>query len=218
MGDILANRIFGGSRGTTRAGKHLARFAALCVALAFLGCHNVPPLDTTPLDNAGMSYDAENQLKALGVTAPEVAQVAAMRRAGFDDAACIQVFGIFHGRNQKFDAGDAIAGLAQAGMSQDTIVKLAQLNQLGLMAGELQAMRLAGLSDEIILEVAQHHAAGQSVLGGVSLATMQNAGMRESTLLELVRHSVPDSQADAILAFRRHGANDKEILKHFGGS
>jgi hypothetical protein len=218
MGDILASRIFGGSRRTTRAGKHLARCAALCVALVFLGCHNIPPLDTTPLDNAGMSYDAVQQLEALHITAPEVAQVAAMRQAGFDDAACVQMFGIFHGRNQKFDAGDAIAGLAQAGMSEGTIIKLAQLNQLGLMAGELQAMRLAGLSDEIVLEVAQHHAAGQPVLGGVSLSTMQNAGMRESTLLELVRRSVPDSQADAILAFRRHGANDKEILKHFAGS
>jgi hypothetical protein len=218
MGNILANRIFGGSCGTTRTAMFLARLAALIVALAFLGCHNVPPLDTTPLDNAGVSYDAVQQLEALHITAPEVAQVATMRQAGFDDAACVQVFGIFHGRNQKFDAGDAIAGLVQAGMGEDPIIKLAQLNQLGFMAGELQAMRLAGLSDEIVLEVAQHHAAGQPVLGGVSLSTMQNAGMRESTLLELVRHSVPDSQADAILAFRRHGANDKEILKHFAGS
>jgi hypothetical protein len=218
MGNILANRIFDGSSGTTRTSKCLARLAAMIVVLAFLGCHNVPPLDTAPLDGAGMSYDAVQQLKALHISAPEVAQVATMRRAGFDDAACVQVFGIFHGRNQKFDAGDAIAGLVQAGMGEGTIVKLAQLNQLGLMAGELQAMRLAGLSDEIILEVAQHHSAGQPVLGGVSLATLQNAGMRESTLLELVRHSVPDSQADAILAFRRHGANDREILKHFAGS
>jgi hypothetical protein len=218
MGNILANRIFCGSRGPARAGKHLARLAVLSALLAFSGCHNVPPLDTTPLDSAGMSYDAVQQLKALHVTAPEVAQIATARRAGFDDAACVQTLGIFRGRNQQFDAGDAIAGLVQAGMGEDTIIKLAQLNQLGLMAGELQAMRLAGLSDQIILEVAQHHAAGQPVLGGVSLATLQNAGMRESTLLELVRHSVPDSQAGAILALRRHGANDKEILKHFAGS
>ena len=119
MGDILAHRVFGGSRASTRTGRHLARLAALSLALAFLGCHNIPPLDTTALDNAGMSYDAVQQLKALHITAPEVAQVATMRQAGFDDAACVQVFGIFHGRNQKFDAGDAIAGLAQAGMGED---------------------------------------------------------------------------------------------------
>jgi hypothetical protein len=194
------------------------RLTALAVAFVFLGCHHVPPIDTTPLDNAGMSYDAVQQLKALQVTAPEIAQVATARRGGFSDAACVEVVSTYHGRKQLFDAGDGIAGLAQAGMSESTIIKLAQLNQLGLTAGELQAMRLAGLSDEIILEVAQHHAANQPVLGGLSLANLQNAGMRESTLLELVRHGVPDSQADAIIAYRRHGANDKEILRRFAGS
>jgi hypothetical protein len=215
---ISANRVFGGFATRMRAANRVARLAALAVAFAFLGCHHVPPLDTSSLDNAGMSYDAVEQLKALDVTAPEVAQIATARQSGFPDDACVEVVDIFRSRNQKFDAGDAIAGLVQAGMGEGTIVKLAQLNQLGINAGELQAMRLAGLSDEIILEVAQHHAAGQPVLGGVSLATLQNAGMRESTLLELVRHSVPDSEAGAILALRRHGANDKEILRHFAGS
>jgi hypothetical protein len=218
MGCILANRVSCGSGGSTRAGHRLARIAALAVALAFLGCHNVPPRDTAPLDNAGMSYDAENQLKALDVTAPEIAQVATARQSGFSDDACLQVVRIYRERKQKFDAGDVIAGLMQAGMSEGAVLKLAQLNQLGLNAGELQAMRLAGLSDEIVLEVAQHHAAGQPVLSGVSLATLQNAGMRESTLLDLVRRSVPDSQTKAILALRRRGASDRQILRHFAGS
>ena len=218
MGYILANRASHGSGGGARAGKRLARLAVLAVALAFLGCHTVPPLDTAPLENAGMNYDVVTQLKTLDVTAPEVAQIATARQSGFSDDVCLQVVRIYRARKQSFDAGDAIAGLVQAGMNENTIVRLAQLDQLGLTAGELQAMRLAGLSDEIVLEVAQHHAAGQPVLAGVSLATLQNAGMRESTLLELVRHSVPDSQTNAILAFRRHGANDKEILRHFAGS
>jgi len=213
---VLANHPLG-SAGSSWALKGFARLAALAIAFLFLGCHNVPPLDTSALDNAGMSYDAVEQLKALNVTPSEIAQVAAARNGGFSDAACVEVVTMYHGRKQAFDAGDAIAGLAKAGMSENTILKLAQLNQLGLTAGELEAMRLAGLSDEIILEVAQHHAANQPVLGGVSLATLQNAGMRESTLLELVRHGVPDSQAGAILAYRRHGANDKEILRHFAG-
>lgn len=217
MGVILANRSHG-SAGRAWAWQRIARLTALMAALALVACHNVPPLDTTPLDNAGMSFDAIQQLKALNVTPAEVAQIASARRGGLSDADCIQVVTIYHGRKQLFDAGDAIAGLAQAGMAKDTILKLAQLNQLGLTAGELQAMRLAGLSDEIVLEVAQHHAANQPVLGGLSLANLQNAGMRESTLLELVRHSVPDSEAGAILALRRHGANDKEILRRFAGS
>lgn len=218
MGYILVNRVSQCKRTSTWAGKHLARLAAVAIALALLGCHNVRPLDTAPLDNAGMSYDAENQLKALDVTAPEVAEIATARGAGFSDDACLQVVRLYRNRKQQFDAGDAIAGLLRAGMSEGTVLKLAQLNQLGLGAGELEAMRLAGLSDEIVLDVAQHHSAGQPVLSGVSLATLQNAGMRESTLLELVRRSVPDSETNAILALRRHGANDKEILRHFTGS
>lgn len=218
MGYILVNRASQCSGGSTWAGKHLARLAAVAIALALLGCHNVAPLDTTPLDNAGMNYDAENQLKALDVTAPEVAEIATARGAGFSDDACLEVVRLYRNRKQQFDAGDAIAGLLRAGMSEGTVLKLAQLNQLGLGAGELEAMRLAGLSDEIVLDVAQHHSAGQPVLSGVSLATLQNAGMRESTLLELVRRGVPDSKTNAILALRRHGANDKEILRHFTGS
>lgn len=218
MGHGSANRAPRGFANGTRASSRRAQLVALAIALAFVGCHNIPPVDTSPLDNAGMSYDAVKQLKALDITAPEVVQVATARQGGFSDEASVRVLRMYRSRKQAFDAGDAIAGLLEAGMSENTIVRLAQLNQLGLNAGELQAMRLAGLSDEIILEVAQHHAAGQPVLSGVSLATLQNAGMRESTLLELVRHGVPDSETREILALRRHGANDREILRHFAGT
>ena len=192
----------------------------LLAALAFLasGCHRHSFVDTAPLDRAGMNYDAIKQLEALDVTTPEVAQVAAARQGGFPDASCVRSVQIFHGRGQAFDAGDAIAGLLGAGMQADTILELARLNQLGLGAGDLQAMRLAGLSDTIILEVARRHAGGKPVLGGASLAGLRNAGLRESTLLELARHGVPDSQSDAILTFRRHGASDGDILRRFAGS
>jgi hypothetical protein len=213
---ILTNRVSCGLSGSLW--KNVARLVPLIAALAFLGCHRISPVDTAPLDSAGMSYDAIQQLKALRVTAPEVAQIARARQGGFSDAACVEVVRIFRGRNQSFDAGDAAAGLLQAGVSENTVVELAQLNQLGVTSGELQAMRLASLSDEIILEVARHRAAGQPVLAGASLATLKNAGVRESTLLELARHSVPDSQTDAIVAFRRHGADDEQILRHFTGS
>jgi hypothetical protein len=216
MGSILANRRHGFDRSVSRRPPP----ALLLAALAFLasGCHRHPLADTAPLDSAGMNYDAIKQLDTLDVTTPEVAQVATARRGGFPDASCVQSVQIFHGRGQAFDAGDAIAGLLGAGMPVDTILELARLNQLGLGAGDLQAMRLAGLSDAIILEVARRHADGRPVLGGASLAGLKNAGLRESTILELARHGVPDSQSDAILSFRRHGASDGDILRRFTGS
>ena len=187
----------------------------MAVVLSVAGCHSIPPLDTKPLDTAGMSYDTIQQLKALNITAPDIVQLSTARQAGFSDASCIAVLQIYRGRGQAFDAGDEIASLIRAQVSEDTIIELAKINQLGLGAGELEAMRLAGLSDAILLEVARHRAAGQPVLAGASLANLKNAGVRELTLLELVRRGVPDSQAASIITFRRHGATDAQIINHF---
>jgi hypothetical protein len=182
------------------------------------GCHQAEPVDTKPLDRAGMSYEAIHQLQSQQISTPEVASVAAARQSGFSDADCIEVFQVLRGRNQPFDVGNTIAGLVRAGLGQDTVVDLAKLNQLGLGVGELQAIKLAGLSDEIILEVARHRSQGKPVLAGASLAALRNAGVRESTLLELTRRGVPDSQSANIVAVRRHGASDAEILGRFTGS
>jgi hypothetical protein len=189
--------------------------AALAIVLSVAGCKSMQPLDTKPLDAAGMTYDTISQLKTLKITAPEVAQLSAARASGFSDASCLAVVNVYRGRGQVFDAGDDIAGLMRAEVSEQTIMELAKMDQLGLSSGELEAMRLAGLSDAILLEVARHRAADQPVLAGASLANLKNAGVRELTLLELARRGVPDSQASAILLYRRHGASDAQIISHF---
>ena len=117
-----------------------------------------------------------------------------------------------------FDAGDSISGLLQSGLDESIVLDLAKMNQLGIDAGEFQAMKLANLSDEIILEVARRRADGKPVLSGASLAEMKNAGMRQATLLELARRGVPDSEAHAILTYRRRGVGDAQILSHFARS
>lgn len=195
-------------------------FLPLLISLAifFAGCHHISPVDTKPLDTAGMTYDAIQQLKALQITVSEVGEVARARQSGFSDANCVEIFKISRDKNQAFGGGDAVAQLVQAQVSEDTILELARLNQLGLSAGEFQAMRLAGLSDAIVLEVARHQAANNPVLSGASLAGLKNMGVRESTLLELARRGVPDSKANAIISSRRQGASDAEILGHFTGS
>jgi hypothetical protein len=104
------------------------------------------------------------------------------------------------------------------GVSEPAVLELAKIDQLGIGYGELQAMRLAGLSDAIVLEVARRHAEGKPVLSGASLATLKNAGLRESTLLELTRRGVPDSQAASIIAMRRRGVKEQEILRKVAGS
>jgi len=194
-------------------------FSALFLCVVLLGgCRHEIAVDTAPLDSAGMNYDVIKQLKSANITTPEVAEVAKARQSGFPDSACLAVFQVYRGRSQPFNAGDRIAGLIGAGISPQTVVALAGLNQLGPESGELLAMRLAGISDETILEVARHHAQGQPVLSGAALARMKNAGMRDKTLLELARRGVPDSESVNIVLLRRRGFNDAEILRHFTGS
>jgi hypothetical protein len=209
------------SKAETKSTQRLnfVRLALTCaLACSLAACHSMSPVDTAPLDHAGMNYDAIQQAKALRITPPEVASLARARQSGLSDATCVTLLQIFRGRGQSFDAGDTVAGMAQAGLSEETILELARLNQLGFGAGELQAMRLAGLSDEIILEVARRRSASQPVLAGASLANLKNAGLRETTLFELARRGVPDSQASAIASSRKHGATDADILHRFPGS
>jgi len=200
----------------TRARILLAISLACLTAIA--GCRHKSDLDTLPLSNAGIAYDAVQKLKALNITAAEEPQIIEIRQAGLSDSACVALVQVFHGRNQSFDAADAVANFAQARIPESTILEVARLNQLGLASGELLAIHLAGLPDSVVLEVARRHAANQPVMSGVSLASIKNTGVRNSTLLELVRRGVPDSQAPAIVAMRRHRGTDAEILRHFSGS
>jgi hypothetical protein len=215
MGTVQA---FGSARGLGRAVRGRSSCAVIFVFSALLGqlaCESLTPLDTKPLDNAGMRYSSIKELKALHLTAAEVGEIAKVREAGLTDADCVSLLQIFHGRGEAFTAGDAIASLHQSGLSESSVITLASMDQVGLGYGELQAMRLAGLSDAIVLEVARHHASGTPALSGASLGTLRNLRIDNATLLELVRRGIPDSRASQIIAMRRHGSTDAEILRRF---
>jgi hypothetical protein len=143
--------------------------AALCaITLLFAGCHHELLVDTAPLDAAGMSYDAIQQAKTLKVTTAEVGELAKAKQGGLSDENAVKILQIFRTQGHPFTAGATVAGLIRAGLDEPTVVELANLNQLGFAAGELEAMRLAGLSDETIIEVARRHAEGKTVLSGAS--------------------------------------------------
>jgi hypothetical protein len=198
------------------------RCLLLCLAAVFLvvssGCKHLQPLDTKPLDAAGVGYASIKKLETLKITSEEIPEIAKMRSAGFSDDACVGIVEIYHQRGKPFVAGEAVAGLVKASVGENTILELARMDELGIGAGEFQVMRLAGLSDAIILETARHQTAGTPSLSGLSLGKLKNSGLRESTLLELVDRGIPDSATDQILAMRKHRATDKEILRKFAGT
>jgi hypothetical protein len=218
MGTVQA---IGSARGLGRVVRRGSSFATafLIAAIVFqLACERLTPLDTKPLDNAGMHFSSIKELKALHITATEVGEIAIVRQSGLSDADCVTLLQIFHGRRESFTAGDAVASLHQSGLSEGSILALAGMDQLGLGYGELQAMHLAGLSDAIVLEVARHHASGAPALSGASLGALRNLRIENPTLLELVRRGVPDAQASEIIALRRHGSTDAEILRRFAAT
>lgn len=181
------------------------------------GCHRVMPTNTVPLDGTGMNFSAIQTLKSLDITDAEVAEIVKAKQGGLSDDGCVALVRLAHSRKEQFHTGEDVAQLLQAGVSEPTVLELAQLNQIGLWTGEAQAMRLAGLSDGIILEAARRRAAGQPVLSGASLANFKNAGMSESTLLQLVRRGIPDSEAPKIIVLRHRGFSDAKILRLYAG-
>lgn len=190
----------------------------LPILLFVFGCQRIKPVDTTPFDRIGMNYSGIQTLRSLNVDNAEVAEIVKAKQGGISDDGCVALVRLARSRNEKFHSGEDVGDLLRAGMAEPAILELAQLNVLGLWTGEAQTMRLAGLSDRIILEAAHRHAAGEVVLSGASLANFKNAGMSEPTLLQLVRRGIPDVEAPTIISLRRRGWGDAMILRRYPGS
>jgi hypothetical protein len=200
-------------RGRKARGCQLALILLLSAHLA--ACDDFRLLDTHPLDRAGMTYDAIKELKSLHISQPEVLQIAKARTAGLSDSDCVALLRSSHLQDQPFTSGDAVAGLYQSGVSEQTVMALVNLDQVGLGSGELQAMHLAGLPDALILGIARDRANGKSTLSGAALGTMKNLRVENATLLQLVQRGTPESDGARIIEARRHGAKDSDILKRF---
>jgi hypothetical protein len=197
----------------TQDGLWLASVAFVCLSLT--SCYDLRLLDTHPLDRAGMAYDTIKELKSLHISQAEINEIAKVRSAGLSDADCVTLLRVSHLRDQPFTDGAEIAGLYQSGLAEGTVMGLVMLEQAGLESGELQAMHLAGLPDELILGVARDRAKGKSTLSGAALGTMKNLHIENSTLLQLVQRGTPESDGVRIIADRRRGAKDVDILRHF---
>jgi len=183
--------------------------------LACSGCQKVRYIDTKPLDQAGMDYSSIKELKALNPSDTEIAEVAKAKMGGLSDHACIELLQISRAQNHPADFADAADNLVQAGFTEDDILALARMKQLGVPSGELQAMKLTGLSDAVVMEVARRHAAGKQALSGVSLAHLKDAGFSQAGLFEFVRRGLRDDQVPEIIALRHKRLSEAEILKHY---
>src|ERR1700746_768105 len=80
------------------------------LSLMAAGCKHFQPLDTKPLDAAGVGYASIKKLEALKITSEEIPEISKMRSAGFSDDSCVSIVEIYHQRGKPFTAGEAVAG------------------------------------------------------------------------------------------------------------
>ena len=190
--------------------------ALMAAGLPLSGCNKIRSADLTPLDKAGVWFNDVEQLRALNISDAEVQQLVAARQGGLSDQACLELIRIAHGRNQRFADGHAVSSLVGAGMQEASVLELARLGQLGLQTGEAQAMRLARLSDRVILAVAHRRAAGQPSLSGPAAAALQNAGLTENQILAEINRGTTDAEVDAMIARRNAAAAGHGFVRQTG--
>jgi hypothetical protein len=172
----------------------LAAVALVC------SCKPAQKPDTKQADQMAMWLDSVPQLKTLNVSNAEIAELGKAHEAGLTDPSTVVLIKLARDRRVPFSDGQSVADLLNAGSSEETVLELARLNQLGLWAGEARAMRLAGLSDKIILAVAQRRSQGLPVLSGGKLGELKNTGASDATILEMVQKGISDQAASNYIA------------------
>jgi len=177
----------------------------LVLLLPLAACkHAEQQSNTQALDEAGMWSNSVSELRTLNVSNAEISELSQARRGGLSDASCIELIKLARSRQQPFSGGQPIADLLAAGSSEETVVELARLDQLGLWAGEAQALRLAGLSDKVILAVAERRSRSLAVLSGGNLAELKNSGASETVILDFIHKGLSDERASEYVAQREH--------------
>jgi hypothetical protein len=184
----------------------------LALLLPLAACKRAEQTNTQPLDDAGMWFNSVSELRSMNVSNAEISELAKARQAGLSDPSCVELIRLARSRQQPFSGGQPIANLLSAGSSEQTVLELARLNQLGLWAGEAQALRLAGLSDKVILAVAQRRSQGLPVLSGETLGKLKNAGANDTAIVDMVRKGITEQQASNYVAQREHTAGHQGFV------
>jgi hypothetical protein len=184
----------------------------LAGALLLPSCKSSQQTDTQAVDQAAMWLNDVPELKSLNVSNAEFAELSKAHDVGLSDPTCVELIKLARGRHVPFADGQSVADLLGAGSTDQTVLQLARLNQLGLWAGEARILRLAGLSDKIILAVAQRRSEGLSVLSGEKLGELKNSGATDAVILDMVEKGVSENQASAFIAQRERAAGGHRFV------
>ena len=178
----------------------------VCVFLA-VGCHQHPLTDYRPLDQAGMWSSDIEQLKGLGISDQEVAQVVKLKHAGISDDTCVELVTAAHDHKHVFTSGDSAANLAGAGFIEPQILEIARADQLDAISFDAVTLKLIGLSDSTVQLVLRRHLNGQPVMAGAEISGLKNTGLTENQILERIKAGMTDEQAKKEIRARESTRN-----------
>ncbi len=180
------------------------------------GCNHADRARMTTLGDAGMHPDTIEQLKKYQVNDAEVQQILTVGRAGLSEQECVELVRLARSRDRSFAEGEAIAGMIEAGVKQDTILELVRLDELTAFGGEAEAMHLAGLSDAVILDVARRKTKGEVVLTGSRLAELRDAGFSNAQLVAALDQGLSDKQAQEALTHHNDAVGGHSFVRQRG--
>ncbi len=166
----------------------------VCVFLA-VGCHQHPLTDYRPLDQAGMWSSDIEQLKGLGISDQEVAQVVKLKHAGISDDTCVELVTAARVHKHVFTSGDSAANLAGAGFIEPQILEIARADQLDTISLDAVMLKLIGLSDSTVQLVLRRHLNGQPVMASAEISGLKNTGLTENQIIERIKAGMTDEQA-----------------------
>jgi hypothetical protein len=172
----------------------------LSAAICFGGCQKFRKTDTQPLYQSGMWSDTIRQLKDLDISESEVNELIKLHDAGLSDDGCVKLMHLVRDRKEMFTSGDSVAGLLHAGVSEKTVMELAQMDLVGTWALEAQGIRLSGYSDNVVLAIAHRRAKRLPTVSATSLVELKNTGVTEPQALDLISRGLSDEQAGQMIA------------------
>lgn len=175
-------------------------------------CKSGQKADADQADQMAMWLNSVPQLKTLDVSNAEIGELTIAHQAGLTDPSTVVLIKLARDHKQPFTDGHSIANLLNAGASEQTVLELARINQLGIWAGEAQALRLAGISDKIILAVAERRSKGLPVLSGGKLGELKNSGASDATILEMVQRGASEKTASEYIAQRNAAAGGHNFV------
>jgi hypothetical protein len=184
----------------------------LAILMPVSACNLLQKTESVPVDQAAAWFSGVAGTQDLKVSNAEISELSKAHNAGLSDQSCISLIKLARARQKPFDDGQSIANLISAGSSEQTVLELARLDQLGLWAGQAQALRLAGLSDTIILAVADRRSRGASVMSPKSLADLKNAGVSDAAMLDMIHQGTGDEQAKAYVVQRQRAAGGHSFV------